>query len=411
MMINNSNIKKNYFWNTVGTTLLSFNSLFFMIIVTRINGIEDAGIFSFSFASACIINVIALYCGRTYQIADDNSIIKESDYIISRFFTSIFALFITICFVFINHYDIYKSSIFMLLCTLKCIEALSDVYYGVIQKKDKLFIVGKSLTFKSLVGLIGFFIIDFFTNNVVISCAFLVVLNFIYLIFYDIKNAHMETKIVYEFNINRIKRLLTVSMSTFLFTLILLVVINIPRYVIDVYLDDSAQAIYGILSMPATFIMLLGQFILQPSLLNLSIHYKNKNLKQFNKTVFLLCGIILASLIIVLPITYVIGIPVLSLIYGIELEPYSLLLILVIVGAALYASSSVILNALITLHCTHEQLILQIFTLIFSLIVSILLIKNFGLQGSIFSYFAILSIQFVLYAFLYKYIIKKKFTI
>ncbi|MEG0034940.1 MAG: lipopolysaccharide biosynthesis protein [Bacilli bacterium] len=410
-MINNSNIKKNYFWNTVGTTLLSFNSLFFMIIVTRINGIEDAGIFSFSFASACIINVIALYCGRTYQIADDNSIIKESDYIISRFFTSIFALFITICFVFINHYDIYKSSIFMLLCTLKCIEALSDVYYGVIQKKDKLFIVGKSLTFKSLVGLIGFFIIDFFTNSVIISCVFLVVLNFVYLVFYDIKNAHKETKIVYEFNINRIKRLLTVSMSTFLFTLILLVVINIPRYIIDVYLNDSAQAIYGILSMPATFIMLFGQFILQPSLLNLSIHYKNRDLKQFNRTIFLLCGIILASLIIVLPITYVIGIPVLNLIYGIELEPYTLLLILVIVGAALYAASNVILNALITLHCTHEQLILQIFTLIFSLIVSVLLVKNFGLQGSIISYFAILSIQFVLYVLLYKYTIKKKFII
>ena len=58
------NLKKNYIWNTIGTTFLSFNSLFFMIIVTRINGIQDGGFFSFSYASACILNAIALCCGR-----------------------------------------------------------------------------------------------------------------------------------------------------------------------------------------------------------------------------------------------------------------------------------------------------------------------------------------------------------
>lgn len=72
------NLKKNYIWNTIGTTFLSFNSLFFMIIVTRINGIQDGGIFSFSYASACIVNAIALFCGRTYQVTDDNKEISES---------------------------------------------------------------------------------------------------------------------------------------------------------------------------------------------------------------------------------------------------------------------------------------------------------------------------------------------
>ena len=38
--------KKNFIWNTLGTGLNAFNSLFFMIIATRINGVEKAGVFS-----------------------------------------------------------------------------------------------------------------------------------------------------------------------------------------------------------------------------------------------------------------------------------------------------------------------------------------------------------------------------
>ena len=32
--------KKNFIWNTLGTGLNAFNSLFFMIIATRVNGVD-----------------------------------------------------------------------------------------------------------------------------------------------------------------------------------------------------------------------------------------------------------------------------------------------------------------------------------------------------------------------------------
>ena len=36
-----NNLKKNVIWNTLGLTFNSFNSLFFLIIINRINGIDD----------------------------------------------------------------------------------------------------------------------------------------------------------------------------------------------------------------------------------------------------------------------------------------------------------------------------------------------------------------------------------
>ena len=49
-----------------------------------------------------------------------------------------------------------------------------------------------------------------------------------------------------------------------------------------------------------------------------------------------------------------------GIIYNVELSAYRWLLLGVIIGAAFYASSNVLLNALITLRCTKVQLILQV---------------------------------------------------
>ena len=62
--------------------------------------------------------------------------------------------------------------------------------------------------------------------------------------------------IVKDFKKSSIILLLRVSSYTFLFTLTVTVIMNLPRYFIDFFLNDSDQAIYGIISMPATFVML-----------------------------------------------------------------------------------------------------------------------------------------------------------
>lgn len=83
-----NDLKKDYFWNTLGTSLFSFNSLFLMIIVTRLNSLSDAGIFSFAYATAGIINYFALYSGRTYQISNTNKKFTDSLFVFTRYLTA-----------------------------------------------------------------------------------------------------------------------------------------------------------------------------------------------------------------------------------------------------------------------------------------------------------------------------------
>ena len=67
----------------------SFNSLFFTIIVTRLNGLNDAGIFTYCFATACVLYNIAVYEGRAFQVTDITGKNTDMDYIYHRIMTCI----------------------------------------------------------------------------------------------------------------------------------------------------------------------------------------------------------------------------------------------------------------------------------------------------------------------------------
>ena len=177
----------------------------------------------------------------------------------------------------------------------------------------------------------------FLQKNLLISCLYLLIISICFLLIYDIYNTKRIKKLINDFQKVNIIGLLKASSYTFMFTLTVTVILNLPRYFIDFFLNDSDQAIYGIISMPATFVMLFSQFILQPSLVSLTNHYKRREKIEFNKIVLTISSIILGSMLIILPIAYFLGIPVLEIIYNVELSSYRIYLLLIILGSAFYA--------------------------------------------------------------------------
>ena len=117
-------MKKNFIWNIVGTLCYSFTSLFFLIIVTRINGVEEAGVFTFAFSLSSLINVIGTYAGRTYQVTDNHDI-TDTDYIIQKIVACILMFVCAITYVFIKDYSFYKVMVILLLFGYRMLESYS----------------------------------------------------------------------------------------------------------------------------------------------------------------------------------------------------------------------------------------------------------------------------------------------
>lgn len=399
--------KKNIIWNIIGATANAFNSLFFAIIVTRINGINDGGIFTYSFATACLLYMIGVYSGRTFQVTDITNKNSDSDYIYHRAITCGVMILISIAFVFIKQYDMYKSIIFVLLCGYKCIEAFSESLYAVVQKGDLLYKVGKSMFFKAFISVIAFLIIDLLTKNLIASCISIVLINIIILLVYDSKNIKEVKFIKTKFSKNSIIRLFKIGFFTFTLTFLANYLINAPRYAIDDILTNDLQTIFGIIIMPATLMALLGQYIIQPSLIKLSECIKDKKYIEFKSIIKKLIMIIGVLGIIVIFGAYILEMPALKLIYGVELSPYFNGMMIIIIGSVLYSLSTILSAILIAMRKTVGQAIIYAITAIFTTIMSYILVQKYQIFGASMTYFITMVSTAILFFIYLCYGIKK----
>ena len=401
--------KKNFIWNTLGTGFNAFNSLFFMIIATRVNGVDDAGVFTIAFSTACILYAIGLYAGRVYQVTELNKNITDKDFIINRLITCFSMIIFLILFCVVRNYDIEKSIIFLLLTIYKALEAFSDVVYGVLQKNDKLDIVGKSLFGKSLISIILFLVIDILTKNMIISIISMIIACILIIIFYDFRKTYSYIDLKIKIDWHNVLNILKKGFFVFAISFLGMYVVNAPKYSIDSFLTNDYQTIFGIIVMPATIMSLIAQFLIHPYLNKILEFYKTKNLKGLEKVLLKIIGIIILFGIIATILGYVIGTQVLGLIYGLDLSMYKASLAIIIISATLYTIGTVCSSILTTVRETFSQFIIYLGVSIFAFIISATLTKFLGINGSIIAYFFIMTSQCLAYFIYTKLKLKKIF--
>ena len=399
---------KNFIWNIFGTGLNSFNSLFFLIIVTRVNGINDAGIFSIAYSTALILYTIGLYSGRLCQVTDIENKIKDKDYIINRAITCALMIVVALGFVFIKQYTPYKMGVFVLLCVYKATEAFADILYGIMQKNELLFKSGQSLTIKSLVGLIIFLAVDILTHNLVAACASIVVLNVVTIIIFDFL---LVCKKLIDFSVNvnmqNVWQIFKSEFFVFANSFAGIYVLNAPKYAIDSYLTEDVQAIFGYIMMPATVITLFTQFIFMPYLNRLKELYEKKDMKAFRGIAFKIKMAVLAFGAFASLAAFLLGPEVLSFIYGENLLSYRINLTVILASYIMYGISYVNLVLLTTTRDTFVQFVVYVITMIVAFAGSNVLVQKLQINGATISCALTLAVQFALYTIVTKVVLSK----
>lgn len=405
-MRNKSNVKKDFIFNTMGTGINAFNSLFFMIIATRINGVSDAGIFTFAFSTAALFQIIGVYSGRIYQITDNTKATNE-DYLVNKVITCVIMFVVSILFILLRGYTGKKMLVILILCIYRTLEAFSEVIYAYFQKNYELYKVGISLILKNVLGLIVFLTINIFTRNLIYSTLGLVLNYILIMLSYDFKIFRNNFIKLRNINLNNQKKIFSLGFSTFLLSFLLMYIVNIPRYVIDFKMSDASSSIFGILIMPASVVVLIAQFILHPFLMKINDFLIHKDYKNFKKNVTNICLVTLAFGIFATFIAYLIGIPILEFIYGISLKKYLMALIVVLIGATLYGVVSILSNILVAMRIASKQIIISFVVSIFSLFISIYFINSLGVNGACYGYTITMLLDIILYIVLFAITEKK----
>ena len=324
----NTNLKKNFIWNTIGVMTFSLTSLLYTIILMRFSTLKMTGIFSFGFTLACTTTALAALGWRTYQVTDVKNELSPFTYIISKFFTvSTVSIFILI-FLLFRDYSFEKFIVVFLLCIFKYLEELSDVYYGIMQKEDKLYYVGIIQFIKSIVNIIVFLLTIMFLKNLIVSVISSVMVNFLFLLFFEIPIARKLNKWNHSTNRQQLLKYFKVNTTICIFTFLTMCLSNAPKYAIDVYLTDEIQAVFGIIIMPATVMILVCNFITNPILIQIANLYNDKKVKDIFKLFKKIILIIFLIGIFGLFVAYFLGIPFLNIIYSSNFDKYKLELII-----------------------------------------------------------------------------------
>lgn len=339
--------KSIYFWNMLASTLNAFQTVFVLVFISRIDPIVDAGIFTIAFAIGNLMLTLANYGVRQFQVSDVKKKYSFRDYLMARGITC--CLMIGISIIYVTYYkgtglyNNYKSIVILLICAAKAIDALEDVVLGLFQKEGRLDIAGKIMTIRLSAYIIIYITSYLISRNLIISstCALLVSgVLFIVLNGYAYVN-FPEKKELFGLRDKRqekqVFKLLKECFPLFVSAYLVMYISNAPKYAIDKVLSNQEQACFTYIFMPVFVVGMLSQFVFQPIIGKLSNLWDEQNIFELKKQVYKQLGIILILSLCALIVGTMFGIPVLSLLYGVDLKEYQIHLIVLLLGGVFLA--------------------------------------------------------------------------
>lgn len=394
--------KKDYIWNSIGSFLQSAISPILLIVITRLNGVGDSGLFSFAMSLSVVFWAISLWGGRTYQVSDVKKEFSSGDYIVVRFISSLIVAVFSISFCILSGYDLIKTELIMVLVSFKILESIADSMYGVLQIHNRLYIVGISLTMKSVFGFMLFTLVDILTKNIIYGALSIFIVNIAVVIFYDIPwMKHVESVGLTKKNIMQAGKIMKKTAEVFVVVFLTMFSLNIPRYFLDKYHYDQI-GYFGIMAMPITLLTLFISFVLQPNVVNLSELLKKKKIKEFTKIVSKIDFITFTLGILFIVSSYLIGVWALNTVFGIDINNFRIDLTIMVIGAVANAFVSIYVNLLIILRRFKGQFYTLLVTNILAVILSVYLIDRLAMLGSVLVFMTISFLQAIILLFIYK---------
>lgn len=386
------------FWNMMGSLVNAATSVVLLMMVTRTLGDEKAGIFSLGFSVSLMMLTVGMFEVRPFQSTDIYKQFSFPQYFSFRILTCLLMLVCSVGYVLFNGYTAEKAWVILLLCILKCTEAFCDVFNGQAQQNERLDVAGFSLAVRVCVYCIGFLISLLLTKNLLFSCGVMVILSLLWLLFFDVKTGKYFEACGLDFQKDAVVGLFKACFPLFFASFLMMYINNAPKFAVDAYLSDEYQTYYGILFMPASVINLFSLFAFRPLLTKLTAMWNENRRKAFLLTVGKLVLWILFVTAAALAAGWLLGIPVLSLLYGTDLSAYKAELMVVLAGGGFNALCVLLYYMITVMRRQKYVLIGYIAAALTAYFAGDRLVRNFGLMGASYTYIlsvAVLCLLFV----------------
>ncbi len=433
--VHNKNEAGNYIWNAIGGMLNAGQSVLVLIIVTRVCGLEAAGLYSIAFATGNLFMYLGNYGVRNYQVSDVDEKFPFRSYVLHRLLTV--ALMLLVAAVYCTYsllrgaYSPAKTMTVAAMCLLKAIDCLEEVLEGRLHQRGRLDLAGKMMTVRLLVSIGGMLAVLVATGNLLTATNAAIILAAAAVILMaaacrrtllplqpapelvaDVGNAGAApgaaaknrgaatSPAAASAAVSAARRgalrdaavLMRVCFPVCAANFLSFYLINAPKYAIDAAMNETAQAQYNFIAMPVFVIQLLGMFVYQPVLVRMTLSWNSADQKGFLRDFLRITAGLLIIAALCLGGAYVLGIPVLSALYATDLSALKPELLLILAGGVFLAMNG-FYSAVLTLMREQNRIpFMYLAGAVLSLILTPHFVEISGIMGAVISFVLIMAI-------------------
>ena len=335
---NSNQLRANTFWNIVGSFIFAFTTIALTALTKMAVGASLAADFTMAFTTAQLFLTLGYFEIRTFQVTDIVNKYSFQEYYTFRIITSFCMALAGIGYIIFRQETGTRAIVIFLMCIYKMMDGIADVFEGEFHKDGRLDIAGKSLSFRTVVSATSYIVIIFITRNIVIASLAAVIMAVLSFAVFDlvfIKKFAVRKLVYHKTNI---KKLFGDTFLLFIGSFMFQYIVASSKYAVDTavkrgQIQNEVLYAFGAVYLPVSVISLASSFIFKPMLTTLAVRYHEKQYKQYKKMIaLLLLGLCLLTLVCIAG-AYVLGVPVLSVLYDVDLTPFKVdLLILIFSG-------------------------------------------------------------------------------
>ena len=277
--------RSKFVWNMIGSMCNALSSFVLLTAVTRINGASDAGLFSLAFSTAQLLTTISCFETRAIQATDVKEEYKFKVYFTFRVCTCICMMLAAVGFIWFHHYTGADAMIIFFICLYKAIDGISDSYQGMFQQKGRIDLSGQALGMRVILSTIGFILVLFVTNNLVLASLSMVGISIVFIYCFDRSRSVHFDRAGLLWDGHSMKGLFRECFPLFIGSFMINYVVNASKYSIEAYSTKEMQAYYGFLLMPAFVINLFSLFAFRPMMTPMAVAWNDRDMKSFNRII------------------------------------------------------------------------------------------------------------------------------
>ncbi|HRB81178.1 MAG TPA: lipopolysaccharide biosynthesis protein [Nitrospira sp.] len=321
-------IRRSALWTGLGDAFYALCQWGILVILARMGTPEMVGQFALASAITAPVIIFANLGLRQLQSTDARNQFQFRDYVAMRLASTVLALATIAVLAF--QYRVDTALTILVLGIAKCFEAISDVFYGLLQKHERMDLITISLLLRGVTSAAGFAVGFILLGGVLGGVVGLAMGGRLVLIAYDIPRGSQILSLTAHkphtagiWRQSQMQALCALALPLGVGTMLLSLNANIPRYFIERYIGDGALGLFAGMAYVAAAAGMAVNSLGQAMSPRLSQHWARGAFVEF-RTLFMKFAA-LAGLwgLIGIGVAFAVGAQLLTLLYGADYATHS----------------------------------------------------------------------------------------